>query len=46
MTRAKGDFALVHYDGFGDEWDEWVGDARIRARGARAEAPKGKGKKK
>jgi len=45
VLRAKGDFALIHYDGFGDEWDEWVGDARIRARGAKEEPP-AKGQKK
>lgn len=35
----------IHYDGYGDDWDEWVGPDRIKASGAKparqvAEAPK------
>lgn len=30
---------LVHYEGYGDEWDEVVGEDRIRERGSTARAP-------
>jgi hypothetical protein len=33
VVRVRADFAYIHYDGFGEEWDEWVGAKRIRARG-------------
>jgi hypothetical protein len=32
VRRTLFDFARVHYDGFGSEWDEWVLPARVRAR--------------
>jgi hypothetical protein len=32
ILDVRDDFALVHYDGFGDEWDEWVTAKRLRAR--------------
>jgi hypothetical protein len=32
VRRTLHDFARVHYDGFGTEWDEWVLPARVRAR--------------
>jgi hypothetical protein len=30
VMRVEGDFAFVHYDGWGDEWDEWVTGKRLR----------------
>ncbi|MDP3279372.1 MAG: caspase family protein [Deltaproteobacteria bacterium] len=32
--RADGTAQLVHYDGFGSEWDEWVPATRVRPRRA------------
>ena len=32
VREVRDDFALIHYDGFGAEWDEWVTAARMRAR--------------
>lgn len=32
VRRTLFDFARVHYDGFGTEWDEWVLPARLRPR--------------
>jgi hypothetical protein len=36
LRELRGDQWLVHYDGYGDEWDEAVGDDRIRPRSASA----------
>ena len=33
VLEAKADSWLIHYDGYGSEWDEWVGPARIRPGG-------------
>ncbi len=30
VMKIKGDFAFIHYDGYGSEWDEWVTKERIR----------------
>lgn len=30
ILKKQGGRTLVHYDGFGPEWDEWVTDARLR----------------
>ncbi|MCE9582060.1 MAG: hypothetical protein K8T20_06035, partial [Planctomycetes bacterium] len=30
VTRVEGDFAFIHYDGFGNEWDEWVTAKRLK----------------
>jgi len=38
MDRRGGGRFLVHYTGYGDEWDEVVGIERIRARGATEQA--------
>ena len=32
VLEARGDKYLIHYDGHGKEWDEWVGPDRIRER--------------
>jgi len=32
ILKRKGTQHLVHYDGYGDKWDEWLGPQRIRAR--------------
>jgi hypothetical protein len=32
VREVRDDFALVHYEGWGDEWDEWVGRPRLRPR--------------
>lgn len=45
VKKAKGDQCFIHYDGYGANWDEWVGPERIRIEGAAASAsadtPKG-----
>ncbi len=33
VMRVEDDFAFIHYDGFGAEWDEWVTAKRLRKRG-------------
>ena len=35
VLEVREDFAFVHYDGFGDEWDEWASPKRIRPRAAK-----------
>ena len=30
VEHIEGDFAFVHYDGFGNEWDEWVTAKRLK----------------
>lgn len=30
VMKVEGDFAYVHYDGFGEEWDEWVTGKRLK----------------
>lgn len=30
VKKARGDQAYIHYDGYGDNWDEWVGPDRIK----------------
>ncbi|MEZ4225869.1 MAG: caspase family protein [Polyangiaceae bacterium] len=30
ILKRRGDRFLVHYDGYGDEWDEWVTKARLK----------------
>jgi hypothetical protein len=30
VVEIKGDFAFIHYDGYGSEWDEWVTRERMR----------------
>lgn len=35
ILEVRDDFAFVHYDGFGDEWDEWATAKRLRARSGR-----------
>ena len=30
VMRVEGDFAFIHYDGFGAEWDEWVTGKRVK----------------
>lgn len=30
VIKTRGDFAFIHYDGYGSEWDEWVTKERIR----------------
>jgi hypothetical protein len=30
VLKVEDDFALIHYDGYGAEWDEWVGEKRLR----------------
>ena len=30
VLKKDGDKSLIHYVGFGDEWDEWVTAERVR----------------
>jgi len=30
VLQAKGNRLFIHYDGYGNNWDEWVGPARYR----------------
>ncbi len=30
VLKAKGNKLYIHYDGYGSNWDEWVGPARYR----------------
>ncbi len=32
VMKVEGDFAFIHYDGFGNEWDEWVTSKRLKAK--------------
>ena len=34
VLETKGELFKVRYDGYGSEWDEWVGPDRVRERGA------------
>jgi hypothetical protein len=31
VLASRNGIHQVHYDGFGDEWDEWVTSDRVRA---------------
>ncbi len=31
VLKVNGDQCFIHYDGYGDSWDEWVGPSRIKA---------------
>lgn len=31
VLKKNGDQAFIHYVGFGDSWDEWIGPTRMRA---------------
>lgn len=33
VKKAKGDQCFIHYDGYSNSWDEWVGPDRIRIAG-------------
>jgi len=33
VRRAKGNSCYIHYDGYNNSWDEWVGPGRIRVLG-------------
>ena len=35
VIATKGDHCLIHYDGYGDNWNEWVPPNRIRPRSGR-----------
>jgi hypothetical protein len=39
VVKTKGDKYYIHYDGWGEEWDEWVGKDRIRFNNEKVEAP-------
>ncbi len=39
IRERRGDQWLIHYDGYGDEWDELVGEDRIRAPHSSLEDP-------
>jgi mbt repeat./RNA binding activity-knot of a chromodomain. len=41
VLKGKGSQCLIHYDGYGSNWDEWVGPERIKL--AYAPAAFGKG---
>lgn len=30
VKKAKGDQCFIHYTGYGNDWDEWVGPDRIK----------------
>lgn len=30
ILKTKGDQFYIHYDGYSDSWNEWVGPSRIR----------------
>ncbi|QWR76568.1 Tudor-knot domain-containing protein [Candidatus Magnetomonas plexicatena] len=34
VLKAKGELTYIHYDGYNNSWDEWVGIDRIRTYGA------------
>lgn len=36
VLKAKGSQCFIHYDGYGSNWDEWVGPNRIKITGAAA----------
>jgi hypothetical protein len=38
VKKAKGDQCFIHYTGYGNNWDEWVGPDRIKLRGETAQA--------
>ena len=35
VLKRDGDRAFIHYDGWNDHWDEWVGPDRMRPVGAK-----------
>jgi len=41
VKQAKGDQCFIHYDGYNNSWDEWVGPDRIRIAGQPAAAVSG-----
>lgn len=41
VMKSKGDECFIHYDGYGSNWDEWVGPDRIRIKGAAPVATSG-----
>ncbi len=38
VLKVDGERCFIHYDGFGDSWDEWVGPDRIRVLGSQVAA--------
>jgi len=43
VKKAKGDQCYIHYTGYGNNWDEWVGPDRIKIGGGEASAAPSKG---
>ncbi len=43
VKKVKGDECYIHYTGYGNNWDEWVGPDRIKVSGAEASAAPSKG---
>ena len=43
MLKIDGDKRFIHYDGFSDSWDEWLGPDHVKVRGAAAPAVVGTG---
>src|SRR5262245_20501356 len=39
VLKAKGTECFIHYNGYGANWDEWVGPDRIRITSSGASAP-------
>jgi RNA binding chromodomain-containing protein/agenet domain-containing protein len=39
VLKAKGAECFIHYDGYGSNWDEWVGPDRIKVTSSGASAP-------
>jgi hypothetical protein len=39
VLKAKGTECFIHYDGYGSNWDEWVGPDRIRVTSSGAPTP-------
>jgi hypothetical protein len=35
VVKGKGSECYIHYDGYGNNWDEWVGPDRIKVASAR-----------
>ena len=35
VLRSRGNSCYIHYDGYNQSWDEWVGAERIQIHGAR-----------
>jgi len=38
VLKANDNKCYIHYDGYGSNWDEWVGPGRIKVNGASASA--------